>query len=73
MHLGITYEANEAKISPYGLVGYVDSNYAGNPEDCKSVMEHCFFINGAVVSWCSKKQRTVSTSTTKAEFVTCRA
>ena len=30
MHLRITCEASEAKISPYGLVGYVDSNYAGN-------------------------------------------
>ena len=69
MHLGITYGAGEDKTPPYGLVGYADSNYAGDPEDCKSVMGHCFFVNGAVVSWCSKKQRTVSTSTTEAEYI----
>lgn len=67
MHIGITYGASEAKPSPYGLTGYADSNCAGDPEDCKLVMGYCFFINGAVVSGCSKKQRTVSTSTTKAE------
>ena len=36
--------------SPYGLVGYVDSNFAGDPEDRKSVMSYCFFLNRAIVS-----------------------
>lgn len=64
----------EAKASagppPFGLIGYADSNYAGDPEDRKSLMGNCFFIHGAIVSWCSKKQRTVSTSTTEAEYIT---
>lgn len=54
---------------PFGLVGYADSNYAGDPKDRKSVMGHCFFIHEAIVSWCSKKQRTVSTSTTEAKYI----
>lgn len=56
MHLGITYKANEITPSPYGLRRYTNSNYAGDPKDCKLVMRYCFFINGAVISWCSKKQ-----------------
>ena len=74
MQLGLVYGQRPDGSSasdplPYGLVGYGDSNFAGDPEDRKSVMVHCFFLNGAVVSWCSKKQKTVSTSTTEAEYI----
>lgn len=41
---------------PYGLTGYADSNFAGGPKDRKLVIGYCFFLNGAVVSWSSKKQ-----------------
>ena len=72
MHLGIIYGTSSSTDSsqPYGFVGYADSNYAGDPEVRKSVIEHCFFINRAVASWCSKKQRTVSTSTTETDYIT---
>ena len=78
MHLGLMYGdtlksdgQTNAPVAPppYGLVGYADSNYAGDPEDRKSVMGNCFYVNGAIVSWCSKKQRTISTSTTEAEYI----
>lgn len=70
MQLGLVYGQKSNKTSksppPYGLIGYSDSNFAGDPEDQKSVMESCFSLNGSFVSWSSKKQRTVSTSTTEA-------
>ncbi len=53
----------------YGLIGFADNNFAGDPGDRKLVIGHCFFLNGAVVSWCSKKQRTMSTSMTEAEYI----
>lgn len=32
-------------------------------------MSHCFFLYGAIVSWCNKKQRTISISTTEAKYI----
>lgn len=51
MNLGITYGRDAAghieTYKPYGLVGYADSNYAGNPKDRKSVLGYCFYLNGS--------------------------
>lgn len=74
MQLGLVYGRTSDGRSPtlpppYGLIGYADSNFAGDPEDRKLVMGNCFFLNEAVVLWSSKKQQTVSTSTTEAEYV----
>ena len=56
MNLGLIYGRTTTRDSPpYGLISYADSNFAGDPEDRKSVMGYCFFLNGAVVSWSSKK------------------
>ncbi len=54
---------------PYGLISFADSNFAGDTEDQSSVMSYCFFVNGEVVFWYSKKQKTVSTSTTEAKYI----
>lgn len=51
MNLGITYGRDAAghieTYKAYGLVGYADSNYAGNPKDRKSVLGYCFYLNGS--------------------------
>lgn len=54
---------------PYGLIRYADNNFAGDPEDRKLVMGNCFFLNGAIFSWSSKKQQTGSTSITEVEYI----
>lgn len=74
MQLGLVYGRTSDGRSlmlppPYGLIGYADSNFAGDPEDRKSVMGNYFFLNGAVVLWSSKKQQTVSNSITEAEYI----
>lgn len=51
------------------LVGYVDSDYAGDEDDRKSTSGYTFMFGGGAVSWSSKKQPIVTLSTTEAEYV----
>lgn len=54
----------------YRLTRYKNSNYTRDPEDHKSLIGYYFFINSGIVSWCSKKQRTVFISITKTKYIT---
>jgi hypothetical protein len=49
------------------LKGYVDSDYA-NDSERKSTTGFCFFMGNNLISWCSKRQVTIATSTTVAEY-----
>ncbi|XP_047270289.1 secreted RxLR effector protein 161-like [Capsicum annuum] len=51
------------------LVGYTDSDYAGNLEDMKSTSGYSCMLGSGVISWSSKKQPIVTLSTTEAEYV----
>jgi hypothetical protein len=51
------------------VVGWCDADYAGCIDSRKSTSGRVFVLNGAAVSWASRKQSTVSTSTTEAEFI----
>lgn len=53
----------------YSLIGYVDSNFANNFKDQKLIMEYYYFFNRVVILWRNKKQRLVSTSIIKAEYI----
>nr|GEZ64699.1 hypothetical protein [Tanacetum cinerariifolium] len=64
-HLGLWYP----KDSPFDLVAYSDSDYAGASLDRKSTTEGCQFFGCRLISWQCKKQTVVATSSTKAEYV----
>ncbi|CAL1358512.1 unnamed protein product [Linum trigynum] len=51
------------------LLGYTDSDYAGDVDDRKSTSGYVFFLVGGAVSWASKNQPVVTLSTNEAEFV----
>ena len=57
------------KYGEMGVLEYADSSYAGDIEDRKSITGYYFFFGGGVITWCSKWQQTVSTSTSKAKYV----
>ena len=63
--LGLWYP----KGSGLDLMGYSDSDHAGCKIDRKSTTGGCHFLGGKLVSWTSKKQTSVSTSTAEAEYV----
>src|ERR1044071_6459113 len=63
--LGIWYPAN----GNIELSGYSDSDFAGCHTTRKSTSGGCQFLGNALVSWQSKKQAAVSTSTAEAEYI----
>ncbi|GJR11159.1 putative reverse transcriptase, RNA-dependent DNA polymerase [Tanacetum coccineum] len=57
------------KDSPFDLVAYTDSDYAGASLDRKSTTGGCQFLGCRLILWQCKKQTVVANSTTKAEYV----
>ncbi|GJV54195.1 putative ribonuclease H-like domain-containing protein [Tanacetum coccineum] len=63
--LGLWYP----KDSPFDLVVYTDSDYAGASLDWKSTIRGCQFLGCRLNSWQCKKQTMVANSITEAEYV----
>ncbi|GJY10568.1 uncharacterized mitochondrial protein-like protein, partial [Tanacetum coccineum] len=63
--LGLWYPKN----SPFDLVAYTDSDYAGASLDRKSTTGGCQFLGCRLISWQCKKQTVCANSTTEAEYM----
>ncbi|GJR94543.1 putative reverse transcriptase, RNA-dependent DNA polymerase [Tanacetum coccineum] len=63
--LGLWYP----KDSPFDLVAYTDSDYAGASLDRKSTTGGCQFLGCRLISWQCKKQTVVANSITEAEYI----
>nr|GEV97464.1 putative ribonuclease H-like domain-containing protein [Tanacetum cinerariifolium] len=63
--LGLWYP----KDSPFNLVAYSDSDYAGASLDRKSTIGGCQFLDCRLIYWQCKKQNVIVTSSTEAEYV----
>lgn len=64
--LKLVYKKQEAAPT---LVGFSDSDWGGDKNDGKSTSGYVFKLFGNTVSWASRKQPTVSLSSTEAEYV----
>nr|GEU97754.1 hypothetical protein [Tanacetum cinerariifolium] len=65
LHLGLWYP----KDSPFNLVAYSDSDYAGASLDRKSTTEGCQFLGCRLIFWQCKKHTVVDTSSNAAKYV----
>src|SRR5947209_19061775 len=64
--LGITYSGSGLNKTFHG---YADADYAGDIDNAKSTGGYTFLTGGGSICWSSKKQSTVATSTTHAEYI----
>jgi len=67
--MGLCYNG----LNPEKVVGYTDSDWAGDVSDRKSTSAYVFMMAGAAVTWSSTKQTIIATSSCEAEYVAMSA
>ena len=53
----------------FNMIGYSDADFAGCKVDMKSTTGSYHFLGDRLVSWSIKKQKSISTSTAKVEYI----
>eukprot|EP00253_Pinus_taeda_P023024 PITA_23024 len=64
VQFGIHYSAKAAPL----LVGFTDSDWAGDPDDRKSTSSYVFTLGSGPITWACKKQAAISLSSAEAEY-----
>ena len=64
VHLQLTFQGTIAS-----LVGYTDSDWAGDTATRRSTSGYVFNIGSAAISWSSKRQVTVALLTCEVEYI----
>ena len=63
--LSLTY----VKDTPEAIIGYSDTDWAGDVKDQRSTSGNVFLLGGAAITWSSRKQSSVALSTVEAEYM----
>ena len=66
VNYGLIFSADDSNNL---LVGYSDADWAGDFGTCHSTSGFVFQIQSNTVSWCNKRQPTVSKSSTESEYI----
>ena len=62
---GVWYSKDTSDV----LTGYSNANWVGIADDRKSTSGGCFYVGNNIVSWMSKKQNSISSSTVEAKYI----
>jgi hypothetical protein len=65
----IEYGLRYAQGDGVKLMGYTNVDWAGNAVDKKSTLGCCFSLGSGVVSWLSRKQKSIALSSVEAEYI----
>ncbi|GJX40790.1 retrovirus-related pol polyprotein from transposon TNT 1-94 [Tanacetum coccineum] len=66
-NMGLVYGTDRG--NHVDVTGFVDSNYAKDPDKGRSITGYTFLVQGCVVSWKAMLQHMVALSTTEAEYM----
>jgi hypothetical protein len=64
IQFGIHYSSGGTPL----LVGFTDSDWAGDPDDRKSTVGYVFSLGSGPITWAYKKQQAISLSSAEAEY-----
>ena len=70
LELGLVYSKTSGNNV---LIGFSNSDLAGNPEDRRSTSGMAFYLNESLVTWVSQKQRCVVLLSCEGEFMAATA
>ena len=65
----VDYGLDYRRSGGVDLVGFTDSDWAGNASDQKSTFGCCFRLGSTIVSWFIRKQKSVALSCAEAEYM----
>jgi len=65
----ISYGIWYSKVSDFRLIGFTDSDWAGNLENRRSTSGSVFSLGSGAISWSSRKQDTIALSSSEAEYM----
>ena len=68
-HWRLQMKTNRSEENEWNIEAFSDSDYAGDRDTRRSVSGYIILVNGCVVSWRSRSQRSVTLSSSEAEYV----